>query len=248
MLDFTLGPIRSRTATTAELLETIAAWCSTPDRPARLVACVNPHIFNEGVAHPEVVACLNRCAFVTLDGVGVSFPASLLNRSNLPRVVMYQLFDAALPRADIRGDAIVVGLREEQNQAARRRIAGLSAGIRVVGGAHGYLGDAEYAKVFEQHADVDFVLVGMGTPRSERILLQAAQRCRRAICWHIGGGTLKALAGVKRNPAPLISALGLEWVHRLLLEPETRRRYLIGIPAFAVNLLSALRKDSRRSR
>ncbi len=58
-----------------------------------------------------------------------------------------------------------------------------------------------YAEWLRQFPNVDFVLVGMGTPRSEEVRLLASKICARAVLWHVGGGTLGVLAGTKR-PAP----------------------------------------------
>ncbi len=54
----------------------------------------------------------------------------------------------------------------------------------------------------------------------------------RAVLWHVGGGTLGVLAGTKRAAPKWASRLGMEWLHRFTFEPQTRGRYLFGIPRF----------------
>jgi N-acetylglucosaminyldiphosphoundecaprenol N-acetyl-beta-D-mannosaminyltransferase len=104
---------------------------------------------------------------------------------------------------------------------------------------HGFHQDQEYRAILRNHADASLVLIGMGSPRSERILLLASEICHRALCWHVGGGTLKQWAGTKRRAPAVVTQLGLEWLHRMTFEPQTRTRYTTGIPLFVRHLLTA---------
>lgn len=93
----------------------------------------------------------------------------------------------------------------------------------------------------------DLVFVGLGFPRQERLI----QRLRQALptAWYVAcGGGIPMAAGVVSRASPTVQRLGLEWVHRLALEPRRLgRRYLLDDLPFAVTLLvrSAARRFAR---
>jgi N-acetylglucosaminyldiphosphoundecaprenol N-acetyl-beta-D-mannosaminyltransferase len=68
-----------------------------------------------------------------------------------------------------------------------------------------------------------------------------------AIAWHIGGGTIMFLAGKLKEAPVWMRRSGLQWLHRLAIEPRRMwRRYLLGNVQFAWSILGArMRKSSR---
>jgi len=84
----------------------------------------------------------------------------------------------------------------------------------------------------------DLVFVGLGFPRQERLIEQLRRAVPNAWCLACGGGIPMA-AGAVRRASPTIQRLGLEWVHRLALEPRRlARRYLRDDLPFALVLLA----------
>lgn len=97
----------------------------------------------------------------------------------------------------------------------------------------------------------DLVFVGLGFPRQERLIEQLRQAVPNA--WYVAcGGGIPMAAGMARRASPVMQQLGLEWMHRLALEPRRlARRYLRDDLPFAVSLLArsaAHRFMRRRSR
>jgi N-acetylglucosaminyldiphosphoundecaprenol N-acetyl-beta-D-mannosaminyltransferase len=209
--------------------------------PGAVPCCVgylNPHVYNHARVDAGVSAFLAACAFVCLDGVGVSIVGRLQNGTRLSRIVMQQVFDACIFANALRGRAILLGLTPKEQAKATENLRRAAPGLDIVGSFHGFYDMADYRRVLRDHDGVNYVLAGMGTPRSEHVLLEAKDVCRRAACWHVGGGTLRIWAGTKRRAPLVISRMGLEWLHRLILEPETRRRYVLGVPAFIYDVVS----------
>jgi N-acetylglucosaminyldiphosphoundecaprenol N-acetyl-beta-D-mannosaminyltransferase len=96
----------------------------------------------------------------------------------------------------------------------------------------------------------DLVFVGFGFPKQERVI----ERLRRRLpqTWFLGcGAAIGFVAGVHSRAPGWMQDSGLEWVHRLALEPRRlMRRYLVDDLPFAVRLLAGsarerLRKGSR---
>jgi N-acetylglucosaminyldiphosphoundecaprenol N-acetyl-beta-D-mannosaminyltransferase len=77
----------------------------------------------------------------------------------------------------------------------------------------------------------DVLMIGMGTPRQERWILDNLDDLDVPIIWSVGAA-IEYFAGTKARPPALIGRLGLEWLYRLLSEPRRLwYRYLVE-PAF----------------
>jgi len=84
----------------------------------------------------------------------------------------------------------------------------------------------------------DLVFVGLGFPRQERLI----EHLRTALphTWFLGcGGAIPIAAGLLPRASPLAQRIGMEWAHRLLLEPRRLAgRYLRDDLPFAAALLA----------
>lgn len=84
----------------------------------------------------------------------------------------------------------------------------------------------------------DLVFVGLGFPKQERVI--ARLRPRLPQTWFMGcGAAIGFVAGVHSRAPGWMQDSGLEWVHRLALEPRRlMRRYLVDDAPFALRLLA----------
>jgi N-acetylglucosaminyldiphosphoundecaprenol N-acetyl-beta-D-mannosaminyltransferase len=94
----------------------------------------------------------------------------------------------------------------------------------------------------------DILLVGMGSPKQERIIhaLRAALPC----CWMLGVGiSFSFVTGQVRRAPPWMRRGGLEWVHRLAQEPRRlARRYLVEDLPFAAALFAHAARERLQGR
>jgi len=98
----------------------------------------------------------------------------------------------------------------------------------------------EYDAVCDEVVDAapDLVFVGFGFPKQERVI--ARLRPRLPQTWFLGcGAAIGFVAGVHSRAPGWMQESGLEWVHRLALEPRRlMRRYLVDDAPFAARLLA----------
>lgn len=88
----------------------------------------------------------------------------------------------------------------------------------------------------------DVLMIGMGTPRQERWIVDNLDALDIPIIWSVGAA-IEYFAGTKARPPALVGRLGLEWLYRLISEPRRLwYRYLVE-PAF---LTPAMIADIRR--
>ena len=108
----------------------------------------------------------------------------------------------------------------------------------------------EYAAVCDEvvGAAPDVVFVGFGFPKQERVI--ARLRHRLSQTWFLGcGAAIGFVAGVHSRAPGWMQSSGLEWIHRLALEPRRlMRRYLVDDAPFAARLLVASAREGRRRR
>ena len=88
----------------------------------------------------------------------------------------------------------------------------------------------------------DVLMIGMGTPRQERWIVDNVADLDVPIIWSVGAA-IEYFAGTKARPPAIVGRLGLEWLYRLVSEPRRLwYRYLVE-PAF---LAPAMLQDLRR--
>lgn len=234
---YTLGALAINTAGLSELEACLREWLRTPVREKRLVGFVNPHVYNIAERDVEVREFLKACDLVCVDGIGVALAFRFLCGQAVPRVVATRLFEQTLAWSGPAIKAVLIGGTQPQSQRAADAINARNGAWRIVKAFHGYADVEDYPAILAQYSDVDAVLVGAGSPKSEGILLHARQLCPKALCWHIGGGTVGIFAGSKARSPAWISAVGCEWMHRFIYEPHYRHRVFPGAFQFAGHLL-----------
>ena len=232
-----------------QIYGSLCAWMRGSRQTTRLVGYVNLHVFNLARGNPTLREFLTQADIVTVDGMAIVLGAMVAKAERLQRTIMTRLFDRVLAIDDLPHLTAVLigGSQSEANQAAQT-INRTSARIEVVEACSGFHPLAEYITILQRHPQVDLLLAGMGTPRSEELLLKAKDVRPGTLCWAIGGGTLQYYAGAKRRVPRVVSTLGLQWAYRMVREPRTAPRYLLGIPVFFGHLFRILLSENRKER
>lgn len=211
-----------------------------------MVAHANVHTLNLTVEDPAYREVLRAADMVLNDGKGVMlgarllgsrFPADLNGNAVTPLVV---------ERAAERGWPIYLlgakpGVAEKLAEVLRAR----HPGIRIVGHHHGHFSTEEEPDVVVEIRELGtgLLLVGMGNPYQERFLARRLSETGARLGIGVGAYFDFMTGTVPRSPE-WMNRYGLEWVHRLSMEPKRLwRRYLIGNPAFVARVIK-----QRRSR
>jgi N-acetylglucosaminyldiphosphoundecaprenol N-acetyl-beta-D-mannosaminyltransferase len=202
----------------------------TGDAPL-MVGFVNPHTVTVAASHPAVARHLEACDHVCVDGIGVIL-ALRRDGQRVRRVVMHQAFDRLLAVGILRGRVVVIGIDPADVDRAAGALEARGRGLEVVRAVDGFACDDTIRQALRDTGEVDVVVIGAGTPRSELIAEMVRAEGRTGVVIHAGAGTLNAHAGVRRHPPRLFGRMGLDWLYRYATEPHTRSRYRHGIPAF----------------
>lgn len=205
------------------------------------ITCVNAHIHNLAHQNPALLQQLNQSDIVGADGMSVVWGIRrttahvISGRCNMTDT-LHALLDMEMTRPIT---ALVIGCSPQEAALASREISHRNQMITVKAFREGYASNSEILEWIQQHLPADMVLIGMGTPRSEGIVLQAARLPGAGLAWHVGGGSLLFLAGVDQEAPDWMKTSGLQWLHRLLRQPrKMAKRYLMGNLIFTLRICS----------
>lgn len=197
---------------------------------------------------PAYRAIINAADLVVPDTIGVVYAARLLGqpmRERVPGVELVERLCATCAREGI--PVFLLGGAPIVAQGAAVVLAGTYSGLRIVGTHDGFFDASEepalLARIRESGAKLLFVALGF--PKQEFWIRAHAEALGAVVCMGVGG-TFDVLSGkVSRAPAAM-RQLGLEWLYRLVREPQRLTRQL-ALPAFAL-LVAAQAFRERRKR
>ncbi len=184
---------------------------------------------------------LSRCSLTYLDGIGSRLAFRVLYGRPVARINATDMNHRLLRQLASEGKRIaMVGALPESINALRRSMHKLGVTDSRLLIRHGF-GELENAETVDKLRSFrpDVLFVGMGTPRQFEWLASHLD-LNLAPLTVLTGGFFEILAETKRRAPRWMQYFGLEWLHRLLLEPgRLWKRYLIGIPRFLYALLRA---------
>jgi len=238
---FRLGNMNCHTHSIPQLLEEVRALLSDKSLRPRTILCVNAHIFNVAWSNPGLRQVINSARFVVADGMSIVGSARVFGARIPERCNMTEAFRAFLQTDDMpHSKGALVGLTPDEAGRVASAVKQMSSHCRIVKNISGYLNDADYEQVFASLEEIDFIFVGMGTPRTEQISEVADTVCPKAIVWGIGGGTMRIFAGIMKEAPVFWRRRGLQWLYRLCQDPAVLwRRYLVGNPLFVYRVLKS---------
>jgi len=185
-------------------------------------------------------ALVNSADLVTPDSSGIVLAAKLLGTPVKERVSGCDLSREICRMAAREGFSIyLLGAAPGVAAEAARRLGEEFAGLRIAGTHHGYFDPSQDRRIAAEvkASGAEVLLVGMGIPRQERFIRDNLQDL--GVCVAMGvGGTLDVLSGrVKRAPV-WMQRHGLEWLHRLIVNPRKFPK-VAALPRFLAMVLWA---------
>ena len=217
--------------------------------PPVFVAHANAYTLNSAAGDPSYGEVLRRAGLVLNDGKGVMLAARLLG-DRFPADLNGNFFTPLLLRraADRSWPVYLLGARPGVAAAAADVLVGSIPELQVSGVHDGYLSPADLDGVIAGIRDsgAEVLLVALGNPRQERWLDEHLAKTGVRIGVGVGAFFDFQTGTIPRAPE-WMNRLGLEWVHRLVLEPRRMwRRYLVGNPLFLARVLRS--RFARKSR
>lgn len=182
---------------------------------------------------------VRSCDIINIDGMGVVLGARFLGHVVPERVAGVDLFHQLLAMCERNGFSVyLLGAEDDVISAATKKVQSLYSGLKVAGYHHGYFWDNEAAMVEEIRASgAQLLFVAITSPKKENFINR--WRDQFGVTFVMGvGGTFDVVAGKVKRAPPWMQKWGLEWLFRVIQEPERMwKRYLITNTKFAYLLL-----------
>ncbi|MGH3897233.1 MAG: WecB/TagA/CpsF family glycosyltransferase [Pseudonocardiaceae bacterium] len=210
------------------------------------IVTANVDIIRAASRDADLRELVTSASMVVPDGAPLVWAARLMRRRLPERVTGSSLVFSLAEAAAVDGRSIfLLGGDPGVPEAAARVLQSRYPGLRVAGTLAPPFGfdttedGMDHVVRAVTAAAPDLVLVGLGFPKQERTI----QRLRGALpdAWYLGcGAGIPMAAGQFRRAPVLMQHLGMEWLHRLALEPRRLAgRYLLDDLPFALTMLAA---------
>lgn len=212
-------------------------------KPA-LVFAMNAEKSVQSQDNPNIRQLLQKATILIPDGIGTCIGARILNGVRMKRVPGSELMPELCERAERAGLTVYLyGASPASNNGAVKTMRQRWPKLRIVGASHGFrnpgtaadlqcdLGkplSAEQADTVAariQAARPDIVFVGLGSPRQETWMVEVGRHLPVGLLQGVGG-TIDILSGTATRAPAFWCRMGLEWLYRLLQNPQRWRRQL----------------------
>lgn len=208
------------------------------------IVTVNVDIARAAKRDSALAEVIAKGSLVVADGMPIVWAARLQGDVLPGRVAGSSLVDSLSAAAAADGKSVyLLGGAPGIPELAAKVLTARYANLRIAGTQSPEFGFAETTDGSRRVVSAviplepDLVFVGLGFPLQERLIEQLREGLPNA--WFIGcGAGIGMAAGYFARASPLVQRLGLEWLHRLRLEPRRLAgRYLRDDLPFAVSLL-----------
>jgi N-acetylglucosaminyldiphosphoundecaprenol N-acetyl-beta-D-mannosaminyltransferase len=206
----------------------------------RLVATANAEMVMLAQSDAKLAAILASADLVVPDGAGVVWAARYHGQAVAERVAGFDLTQRLLALAAQSGYRVYFfggapGVAEAAAVIAQQRYPG----VRIVGIRNGFFQDSDQAAIINEihQAAPHILLAALGIPKQEKWLHCHLSGLGVPVCIGVGG-TFDVMAGVVKRAPRWMQQAGLEWLYRLLRQPQRFGR-MLALPKFVWRVLSA---------
>jgi len=217
-------------------------------RPPIVITSANGQVLSLCARDPQIRELFLAADFIHADGTPMVFASRLKGAVALPeRVATTDLFnDVALAAECVGATFYLLGGAPGVIERAVRNVRKAHPRLVLSGFRHGYFGPAEEAEIIADinRARPDILWVGRGVPFEQEFAIRCRDRLTGVGLIKTSGGLFDFLAGKNHRAPAWMQAAGLEWLHRLALEPRRLgMRYLTSNPHALYLLLARTSRE-----
>ena len=216
-----------------------------------LITYVHLHAINLAQSDSLLREVLGTSLINYCDGEGVRWGARILKK-NIPfRIPLTRWIYDVLDHCEKNNHSVYfLGCADCVLRDAVSTIRKKNPSLDIAGFHHGYFqtDKAEVKLVLKELDEIrpDVLFIGMGMPLQELWIKDHWEKLPNSVIM-TAGSCFEYIAGAKPRCPTWLADNGLEWFHRLLIEPrKVWKRYLIGIPIFFARIL--YKRLSRKNR
>lgn len=189
----------------------------------------------------EYLELTKKSNYIVADGIGIIKGAKLLNENIPERIPGIELMMDMLEYANLNNKKVYFyGAKPETIEKMVTILNNKYSKLNIVGYHHGYHDDSD-DKIMNEVIQLrpDYVFVAKGCPLQDEWITKVLDNVDKGVFMGVGGSFDVISGNVKRAPE-LWLKLNLEWLYRLLSNPQRIGRY-VSLPKFVIEVI----KDRR---
>ena len=197
------------------------------------IITLNAEIVYQARNDNELLDIINRADLVTPDGIGVVWAGKRLGYAFNERVTGIDLLQRIGANAAEQGWSIYfLGAAPAVAERAAEKLCSQFPGLHVLGVRDGYFTAEQLPEIVAdiQALSPDFLFVALGAPKQDFFIDQYRDQLGARVLIGVGG-SFDVIAGDKKRAPKWMIRWHLEWLYRLLAEPQRWRRQL-ALPKF----------------
>ncbi|MCV2216237.1 WecB/TagA/CpsF family glycosyltransferase [Thauera sp. Sel9] len=167
---------------------------------------------------------MTEADYIQADGQSLVFASRYLSDTALPeRIATTDFFHDAAKRAQREGLSFyILGASAEQNNKSIDTIRRLYPELKIAGHRHGYFDSSEEDEICREivRSGADVLWVGLGKPKEQIFCIRNIEKLKGVGWIKTCGGLFDFLSGKNRRAPLWMQSAGLEWLHRMMLDPK----------------------------
>lgn len=208
------------------------------------IVTANPETFMKAENDEQLDKMLNDKEVVKVpDGIAIVKVANWLGYKTKERIAGVDIAVKLLEFGNKQKKSIYLfGAKEEVIIALKEKLINEYPNLKIVGIQNGYIKDKD--KVFNdiiKHKP-DIVLVALGIPAQEKLIYKYLNKFDKGIFVGVGG-SFDVISGLKKRAPKLFIKLNLEWLYRIICEPNRIKRFYNSNVRF---IFKSLRKKNKK--
>jgi len=200
------------------------------------IVTINPEMIMNAQTNAEFLNLLNNSDLNIMDGVGVRLALKFrgINKAQIRGVDFSRELIKLASEKEYR--IAFLGAKEEVIKKACENFKLEYPNLNIVYSRNGYFDNLEQICEEIKTANPQILLVGMGSPYQQKIIVKLKNILQG--CTMIGvGGSFDVFSGIVKESPVIYRKLGLEWLYRTVCQPERFKRIFPVLPLFLIKCI-----------
>lgn len=199
---------------------------SLENEKKRFIVTANPETFMIGEKDRVMEEILlDQNVSVVPDGIGIVKAAQMLDYNIADRItgidIAYKLLEFG---HRMEKKIYLFGARQDVVDDMKKVLGKIYPKLKIVGSQNGYVEDKDAVFSDIKAKRPDIVLVALGIPLQEKLIYRHLDEFDKGIFVGVGG-SFDVISGHKKRAPRIFIKLKLEWLYRIVLEPQRLKRF-----------------------
>ena len=196
------------------------------DEKKKFIVTANPETFMIGERDPEMGRLLlDDDTTLVPDGIGIVKAAQMLHYSIRERIAGIDIANKLLEYGHhLKKKIYLFGAKPEVVEDLVKVIRRKYPDLNIVGTDNGYVDDKDAVFGKMKKLQPDIILVALGIPAQEKLIYKHFKSFEKGIFVGVGG-SFDVISGHKKRAPQFFINLKLEWLYRIIMEPQRLKRF-----------------------